>query len=164
MITALPVLTRFGHWSHSRSSPSPLRVGMAGVGLDRPQDWIVGIALLRAAIERLAIEGAKRYIEIKPGHKIWVTDEGLAKRDEIGAPPRDRCCRSWPETLFGNEVRHDNTAETDCVAGHVRLELRNVVANYPFERPHRFAGIRPNSGHRDYSRLSCGGTMHNSCI
>jgi hypothetical protein len=21
----------------------------------------------------------------------------------------------------------------DCVAGHVRLELRNVVANYPFE-------------------------------
>ena len=28
--------------------------------------------------------------------------------------------------------------------------------NYPFERSHRFAGIRPNSGHRDYSRLSCG--------
>src|SRR6266566_9270694 len=35
-------------------------------------------------------------------------------------------------------------------------ELRNVGANYPFERSHRFAGIQPNSGHRDYSRLSCG--------
>jgi hypothetical protein len=33
--------------------------------------------------------------------------------------------------------------ETDCVAGHVRFELRNVVANYPFERSHRFAGIQP---------------------
>src|SRR5437016_12875411 len=44
----------------------------------------------------------------------------------------------------------------DCVAGHVRLELRNVVANYPFEKSLRFAGIQPNSRHRDYSRLSCG--------
>jgi hypothetical protein len=42
------------------------------------------------------------------------------------------------------------------VAGHAGLELRNVVANYPFERSHRFAGIQPNLGHRDYSRLSCG--------
>jgi hypothetical protein len=25
-------------------------------------------------------------------------------------------------------------------------DLRNVVANYPFERWHRFAGIQPNSG------------------
>src|SRR4029077_13809369 len=44
----------------------------------------------------------------------------------------------------------------DCVAGHVRLELRNVDTNYPFERSHRFAGIQPNSDFRDYSRLSCG--------
>ncbi len=44
----------------------------------------------------------------------------------------------------------------DCVAGHVGLELRNVDANYPFERSHRFAGIQPNSGFGDYSRLSCG--------
>jgi hypothetical protein len=43
------------------------------------------------------------------------------------------------------------------VAGHVRLELRNIAANYPFETSHRFPGIKPNSGHRDYSRLSCGG-------
>src|SRR5437764_15122158 len=35
-------------------------------------------------------------------------------------------------------------------------DLRNVDANYLFERLHRFAGIEPNSGQRDYSRLSCG--------
>src|SRR5215475_2038369 len=44
--------------------------------------------------------------------------------------------------------------ETDCVAGHVRFELRNVVANYPFEKSRRFAGNQPNSGHGDHSRLS----------
>jgi hypothetical protein len=44
----------------------------------------------------------------------------------------------------------------NCLAGHVGLELRNVDANYPFERSHRFAGIQPNSGFGDYSRLSCG--------
>src|SRR5262249_44048399 len=44
----------------------------------------------------------------------------------------------------------------DCLAGHVGLELRNVVANYPFESSHRFRKIKPNSGHGDHSRLSCG--------
>jgi len=34
-------------------------------------------------------------------------------------------------------------------------DLRNVVA-IPFERSHRFAGIQPNSGFGDCSRLSCG--------
>src|SRR5215204_1572652 len=38
----------------------------------------------------------------------------------------------------------------------VGLELRNVVAKYRLERSHGFPGIRPNPGHRDYSRLSCG--------
>ena len=41
------------------------------------------------------------------------------------------------------------------MAGHVRLELRNVVSNYPFERSRGFPGSKPNSGHRDDSRLSC---------
>ena len=40
------------------------------------------------------------------------------------------------------------------LAGHVRFELGNVDANYPFERSHRFAGIQPNSGFGDYSRFS----------
>jgi hypothetical protein len=35
-------------------------------------------------------------------------------------------------------------------------DLRNVDANYPCESSHRFAGIQPNSGFGDYSRLSCG--------
>jgi hypothetical protein len=42
-----------------------------------------------------------------------------------------------------------------CLVDVVGLELRNVVAKYPFERSHEFLGIQPNSGHRDYSRLSC---------
>jgi hypothetical protein len=46
----------------------------------------------------------------------------------------------------------------DWLAGHVRFELRNVVANYPFEKSRRFAGNQPNSGHGDHSRLSCGVT------
>jgi hypothetical protein len=41
-------------------------------------------------------------------------------------------------------------------------DLRNVGANYPFERSHRFAEIQPNSGHRDYSRLSCDGGRRRS--
>jgi hypothetical protein len=41
------------------------------------------------------------------------------------------------------------------VAEVVGLELRNVGANYPFERSQRFPGIQPNSSYRDYSRLSC---------
>ncbi len=35
-------------------------------------------------------------------------------------------------------------------------DLRDVVAKYAFERSHRFPVIQPNSGRRDYSRLSCG--------
>src|SRR5262249_23860132 len=50
----------------------------------------------------------------------------------------------------------------DCVAGHVRLKLRNVVTKYPFERLHRFPVIQPNSGHRDYSRSSCDGGRRSS--
>src|SRR5215471_15459596 len=49
----------------------------------------------------------------------------------------------------------------DWLAGHVGLELRNVVANYPFESSRGFPGSKPNSGHRDHSRLRCsaGGTQ-----
>jgi hypothetical protein len=41
--------------------------------------------LIRAAIERLAIGGIERRVEIEPDHEVWVTDEGLAEGDEIGA-------------------------------------------------------------------------------
>jgi hypothetical protein len=53
-------------------------------------------------------------------------------------------------------LRGNTPQRRDCLAGHVRLELRNVGANYPFERSRRFPGIQPNSGQGGYSRLSCG--------
>jgi hypothetical protein len=40
-----------------------------------------------------------------------------------------------------DDCRAAHLRETDCVAGHVRFELRNVVASYPFERSDSFAGI-----------------------
>src|SRR5258707_8397359 len=44
-------------------------------------------------------------------------------------------------------------------------DLRNVVANYPLERPRRFPGFQPSSGHREHSRLSCGaGDTHPSLV
>jgi hypothetical protein len=61
---------------------------------------------------------------------------------------------AWPYRRL--RARDKRATETDCVAGHVRFELRNVAANYLFERWHRFAGIQSNPGQRDYSRLSCG--------
>src|SRR6267143_1239988 len=43
----------------------------------------------------------------------------------------------------------------DRLAGNVRFELRNVVANYPFESSRGFPRSEPNCGHGDHSRLSC---------
>src|SRR5262249_62250187 len=57
------------------------------------------------------------------------------------AVPR-RFERSW----------HRGWWRPDWLAGHVRFELRNVVANYPFEKSRRFGGIQPNSGPGDHSR------------
>jgi len=56
-------------------------------------------------------------------------------------------------------ARAAHLRETDSAAGHVGLELRNVDANYPFERSHRFAGGdapppwagRPKSGQRHFA-------------
>jgi hypothetical protein len=75
-----------------------------------------------------------------------------------------RCARSGPgvvEDLQGRRSARSRSAlrltptETDCVAGHVGLELRNVVANYPFESSRGFPRSEPNFGRVDHSRLSC---------
>ena len=50
----------------------------------------------------------------------------------------------------------------DWLAGHVRFELRNVVANYPFESSCGFPGSEPNSGQGDHSRLSCSAGIRSS--
>src|SRR6266511_5693304 len=92
-----------------------------------------------------------------PGSLVTVTSPPIIRASlRVMARPRPvppkRCAvvaSAWPQ-------------RPDCVAGHVRLELRNVVANYPFERSHRFAGIQPNSGRRDHSRLSCAEGIHSS--
>ena len=50
----------------------------------------------------------------------------------------------------------------DWLAGVGGLELRDVVAKYPFESSHRFPVIQPNSGRREYSRSSCDGGRRSS--
>ena len=57
------------------------------------------------------------------------------------------------ETLHSQQLRSIKKS-IDSDHGIYR-DLRDVVAKYPFERSHGFQGIQPNSGHRDYSRLSC---------
>jgi hypothetical protein len=76
---------------------------------------------------------------------------GRAGVDAGGGTPRGNRAN-----ICGRWRSHLSWARPDCMAGHVGLELRNVDANYPFERSHRFAGIQPNSGQGDHSRLSCG--------
>src|SRR5438132_14152058 len=53
------------------------------------------------------------------------------------------------------DLMKDGPRRLDCLAGHVRFELINVVANYPFESSRGFPGSEPNSGQGDHSRLSC---------
>src|SRR5262249_48560825 len=60
------------------------------------------------------------------------------------------------QVLEIDRYRRRGRTERDWLAGVGGLELRNVIAKYPFERPHRFPGIQPNSGQRDHSRLNCG--------
>src|SRR5437899_6522225 len=60
------------------------------------------------------------------------------------------------------DLMKDGPRRLDCLAGHVRFELRNVVANYPFESSRGFPGSEPNSGHGDQSRLSCSAGIRSS--
>jgi hypothetical protein len=72
-------------------------------------------------------------------------------------------CRTCTSSMCGSSLRAlrprsgliNAPQRLDCLAGHVRFELRNVEANYPFERSREFPGSEPNSGHGDHSRLSC---------
>src|SRR5215469_8269120 len=119
---------------------------------------------------------------IRSRHGCWhcCADRAAPPSPPSRAPPagnRTRCAPSWPPWcarssgsgwsrrrrtasacigLLPAIARAEHLRETDCVAGHVRFELRNVVANYPFEKSRRFGGIQPNSGPGDHSHLSCG--------
>src|SRR6266545_5050469 len=88
---------------------------------------------------------------ISPGDHRSSRGSGPAVPDEVLATTGlGGSARQMSASVF-----HPSSGRPDCVAGVVGLELGNVVAKYPFERPHKFPGIQPNSGHRDYSRLSC---------
>jgi hypothetical protein len=72
-------------------------------------------------------------------------------------PRRRRAgCQRGHSALAWTVSQKSDSPRPDCMAGDVRLELRNVVTKYSFERSQRFRQIQPNSGDRDYSRLSCG--------
>ena len=66
--------------------------------------WVVGVTLLSAAIEGLAIGGHNRVIEQQPDHQVRIGDEGLAEGDEIGAALRDRFVRAdFVESIIGDD-------------------------------------------------------------
>src|SRR5512147_3162229 len=70
--------------------------------------WVVGVTLLSAAIERLAISGRERGVQQQSDHQVRIGDERLAEGDEIGAALRDRLARAgFVEAIIGN----DNAAE-----------------------------------------------------
>ena len=58
---------------------------IAGMGGNRAEDGIVGVALLRAAIQGVAMERHQRGVEEQSYHQVRIGDEGLAEGDEIGA-------------------------------------------------------------------------------
>jgi hypothetical protein len=67
------------------------------------------------------------------------------------AAKKPRPCTSYsPELIICRKHRVGMLAGRDPTAWP-----QNVGAKYPFERSHRFAGIQPDSSHRDYLRLSC---------
>src|SRR5215475_4615161 len=110
--------------AHSPSPPSPLRVSVAGVRCDSAQDRIIGVALLGAAIERLAIERTERRVEVKPCHKVRVADEGLAERDEFGPPSVEAVIRdeeSAEEPLDRKIVKGLHRGATRIALDHMEI-------------------------------------------
>src|SRR6266545_8140306 len=119
--------------------------GRIGAG-DTSETYYCGCQGRRARLRPLTRRRSTGLCSIKSAKLIAPVSPRLRKKTPLGtdrempprAPSRVRCWRR------------------DCVAGHEGLELRNVVAKYPLERSCEFPGIQPNSGHGDYSRLSCG--------
>jgi hypothetical protein len=68
---------------------------------------------------------------------------GLSRRIKFLHIDPDELARAQPRPPMvpgGVGSVGNHTAETDCVPGHVRFELRNVAANYPFERVAQIRG------------------------
>src|SRR6516164_3250708 len=110
-------------------------------------------AACEASLRRLKLERIDIYQLHAPDPQVPL-DESVSALAELQSEGKIR--HIGLSNVSVNESPGHGSERPDCVAGHVGLELRNVDANYPFERSHRFAGIQPNSGFGDYSRLSCG--------
>lgn len=86
---------------------------------------VVGVTLLRAAIEGLAISGRQRSVEQQSDHQIRIGDEWLAEGDEIDAPLRDRLARAdFVEAVIGN----DDAAEQVFQLGVVERRYRDPAS------------------------------------
>jgi hypothetical protein len=59
------------------------------------QDRIVRVSLLRASIQRFAIDRHQRRVEEQPYHQVRVGNEGFAEGYEIGASIRDGLVCAW---------------------------------------------------------------------
>ncbi len=130
----------------------------------------------KRAKERGSGEGLKLPAEVFPYQQTWqdtVVDAPMrfalergakisARLLSVSAKKRPKSTAMLLAGLMGGRGRYRQLTHRsavlnsigrrpDCVAGHVGLELTNVVAKYPFERSHRFPVIEPNSGRRDYS-------------
>jgi hypothetical protein len=69
--------------------------------------------------------------------------EGIvSKRKESLALKSNPRQRALIEKGIDRAMSAGRCRQTDCVAGHVRLELRNVGTNYAFEKSRRFLGSR----------------------
>src|SRR5258707_12531635 len=87
-------------------------------------------------------------------------------RHRLRCQPCSRIGKNPPYGMIGGIEETSASSKPDPRLDPTRLrgalsnerpyrDLKNVGAKYPFENSHRFPGIRPNSGHRDHSRLSC---------
>src|SRR6516164_7956901 len=95
-------------------------------------------------------EPAKHAPDSEPGKRVTRAGAHTAKRKKGKASPLN--------TQGGSRV--PELGPLGSVRGALSNErpyrdLRNVVANYPFERSRGFPGSEPNFGHGDHSRLSC---------
>src|SRR5262249_56613064 len=92
------------------------------------EGWIGGGVVRGRAIERLTIEGTKGHVEVKPGHKVRVADEGLAERDEIGASMGNGFFgATFVEAVIGHEESVEEPLDREIVkrwnGGAARIAL-----------------------------------------
>ena len=126
---------------------------VADVGRVRDRAPVVEVALRRPALDVVRGQRQRRARLTSPLLLRYNMFSGGASRNSLG-PLISRRLSPGLRRAFRIIIAPQRS---DCVAGQRGLELRNVDANYPFERSHRFPLIEPNSGFGDYSRLSCSG-------